>query len=153
MQDHTRQTGKKKAPAVEPFEEGVTLVNSIVGEGTTFTGRVVLRGLLRIDGDFVGTINTSGRVLVGKRGRVESTVVAERIVIGGIVRGNIIATDKVAILSSGIFIGNITTPRLVVEHGGVIHGMNSVDSEKVAGVIERLGDLSKPQGDYSPWKE
>ena len=47
--------------------EDRAFVNSIVGEGTRFNGELDLNGLLRIDGDFTGTIKTTGKVLVGKK--------------------------------------------------------------------------------------
>ncbi|MBN2050951.1 MAG: polymer-forming cytoskeletal protein [Spirochaetales bacterium] len=106
-------------------------INSLVGEGTTFNGEITLDGLLRIDGDYLGTITTPGTVLVGKSGRAESTIHAGTIVIGGIVKGNIFSTEKVVILSTGLLIGNITAPRLIVEEGVLLHG-NCVIQKKPA---------------------
>lgn len=135
----------------ELLEEQGTLINSLVGDGTSFKGDIVLTGLLRIDGDFSGTIKTKGKVLVGKKGRVESTIVARSVVIGGVVKGNIVAAEKVVILSTGMLIGNVTAPRLIVEDGVVMHGTNIVSQEKVSGVIEESGFFSQPQGTYNPW--
>jgi cytoskeletal protein CcmA (bactofilin family) len=94
-----------------------TLINSIIGQGTRFTGEFNLSGLLRIDGDFSGTIKTKGKVLIGSNGRVECTMHAGTVVIGGIVKGNIFSSEKVIILSTGLMIGNITAPRLIIEEG------------------------------------
>ncbi len=97
-------------------------INSIIGEGTRFKGEFDLNGLLRIDGDFTGTIRTKGKVLVGKNGRAECTLHAGTVVIGGVVRGEIFSTEKVIILSTGLMLGNITTPRLIVEEGVILNG-------------------------------
>ncbi len=99
-----------------------SFINSIIGEGTRFNGELVLDGLLRIDGDFSGSIETSGKVLVGKTGRAECNIIAGTVVIGGAVRGNIYSSGKVVILSTGMVIGNIQAPRLVVEEGVLLHG-------------------------------
>ena len=99
-----------------------TLLNSIIGEGTRFKGEFDLNGLLRIDGDFSGTIRTKGKVLVGSNGRVECTMYAGTVVIGGIVQGDIFSTEKVTILSTGMVIGNIQSPRLVIEDGVILNG-------------------------------
>jgi cytoskeletal protein CcmA (bactofilin family) len=99
-----------------------TLINSIIGEGTRFKGEFDLNGLLRIDGDFSGIIRTKGKVLVGSNGRVECTLYAGTIVIGGIVQGDIYSTEKVIILSTGMVIGNIQTPRLIIEDGVIFNG-------------------------------
>ena len=97
-------------------------INSMIGEGTKFKGEFDLNGLLRIDGDFSGVIRTKGKVLVGKNGRAECTLSAGTVVIGGVLRGEILATEKVIILSTGLVLGNIATPRLIVEEGVVFNG-------------------------------
>jgi cytoskeletal protein CcmA (bactofilin family) len=97
-------------------------INSIIGEGTKFKGEFDLNGLLRIDGDFTGVIRTKGKVLVGKNGRAECTLNAGTVVVGGVVRGEIISTEKVIILSTGLVLGSITTPRLIVEEGVIFNG-------------------------------
>lgn len=97
-------------------------INSIIGEGTKFKGEFDLNGLLRIDGDFTGVIRTKGKVLVGKNGRAECTLNAGTVVVGGVVRGEIFSTEKVIILSTGLVIGNITTPRLIIEEGVIFNG-------------------------------
>jgi cytoskeletal protein CcmA (bactofilin family) len=99
-----------------------TFINSIVGEGTRFKGELELNGLLRIDGDYSGTIRTPDKVLVGKNGRAECTIQAGTVVVGGVVKGNIFSSEKVIVLSTGMIIGNVTTPRLIVETGVILNG-------------------------------
>jgi cytoskeletal protein CcmA (bactofilin family) len=107
--------------------EDRAFVNSIVGEGTRFNGELDLNGLLRIDGDFTGTIKTTGKVLVGKNGRAECTINASTVVVGGAVKGNIYSSERVIVLSSGMILGNIYTPRLIVEEGVILDGECIID--------------------------
>ena len=97
-------------------------VNSIIGEGTRFKGEFDLNGLLRIDGDFSGVIRTRGKVLVGRNGRAECTMHAGTVVVGGVVKGEITSTEKVIVLSTGLVLGSVTTPRLIVEEGVILDG-------------------------------
>ncbi|MCX7788276.1 MAG: polymer-forming cytoskeletal protein [Spirochaetes bacterium] len=99
-----------------------TLFNSLVGEGTSFKGDVTVNGIFRIDGDFVGSIKTKGKVFIGRTGRAECTIQASSIVIGGIVSGSIISTEKVVILSSAVVMGQIQAPRLIAEEGVLLQG-------------------------------
>ena len=111
------------------IEDG-SFINSIVGEGTIFRGELNLNGLLRIDGDFSGTIRTTGKVLIGKSGRAECTIRANTVVVGGVVRGNIYADDKVIVLSTGMMIGNIHSPRLIAEEGVILNGNCLIKQEE-----------------------
>jgi len=112
-------------------------INSIIGEGTRFNGEFDLNGLLRVDGDFSGTVRTKGKVLIGKNGRAQCTIYAGTVVIGGIVRGNIFADEKVVILSTGIVLGNVTSPRFIVEEGVIFNGnCRILQSHKVTASAE-----------------
>ena len=123
-----------------------SFINSIIGEGTRFSGELVLDGLLRIDGDFSGSIETSGKVLVGKSGRAECNIVAGTVVVGGVIRGNIFSSGKVVILSTGMVIGNIQAPRMVIEEGVLLHGNCQIVSASPDAPREKV--LS-PAGTYS----
>lgn len=106
-----------------------SFINSIVGEGTHFRGHLELAGLLRIDGDFSGSIKTKGKVLVGKDGRADCNIDAGTVVVGGIVRGTISSSEKVIILASAMVVGDIYAPRLIVEEGVVIDGTLAIRGE------------------------
>ena len=93
------------------------IVNSIIGEGSDFKGEFKINGLLRIDGHFQGTIETDGKVLVGQTGEAVTDIKARLVVVGGNVRGNIFATERVIFLSTGVINGNIITPSLIMEEG------------------------------------
>jgi cytoskeletal protein CcmA (bactofilin family) len=105
-------------------------VNSIIGEGTTLRGDFDLNGLLRIDGTFYGKVRTSGRVLIGRNGRAECDLIAGTIVIGGKVKGEIIAAERITLLSTGVLIGNIVTPRLIIEEGVIFNGRCEIVEDK-----------------------
>ena len=123
-------------------------VNSIVGESSRFRGHLELSGLMRIDGDYSGSVKTDGKVIVGRNGRADCTIEASTVVIGGVFRGNVYATDKVIVLSSALVLGNLYTPRLVAEEGVLLDGAIMVsgtssaaddDGEKVrsSGLVRR----------------
>ena len=98
------------------------IVNSIIGEGSEFKGEFKINGLLRVDGKFTGTIVTDGKVLIGQAGEALTDIEARTVIIGGIVRGNIYATERVILLSTGKVTGNIITPSIVMEEGSVFDG-------------------------------
>jgi cytoskeletal protein CcmA (bactofilin family) len=111
-------------------------INSIIGEGTKFKGEFDLNGLLRIDGDFTGVIRTKGKVLIGKNGRAECTLHAGTVVVGGVIRGEIYSSEKVVILSTGLVLGAITTPRLIVEEGVIFNGSCKVSTPQSSEAVK-----------------
>jgi len=117
--------------------EDSSFINSIVGEGTRFRGELDLNGLLRIDGDYSGVIRTPDKVLVGKNGRAECAIYAGTIVIGGAVKGDVFSSEKIIILSTGMVIGNLTTPRLIVEEGVVLDGTCTITKEVDIKALEK----------------
>jgi cytoskeletal protein CcmA (bactofilin family) len=129
---------------------GGPYINSIIGEGTRFNGEFDLNGLLRIDGDFCGTVRTEGKVLVGKNGRAECTVYAGTVVVGGILRGNIFANEKVVILSTGIVLGNIHSPRFIVEEGVIFNGTAKIVQEEAETVQKKAPAQEAEPQSYAP---
>jgi cytoskeletal protein CcmA (bactofilin family) len=106
-------------------------IHSIISEGTRLSGELHVKGLLRIDGDLLGNISSDGKILVSKNGRAQCTINGNVVVIGGIVQGNIFATKSVEILSSGVVIGNIVTPRLMIHEDVIFHGTCRVASPEL----------------------
>ena len=98
------------------------IVNSIIGEGSEFRGEFKINGLLRVDGKFTGTIETEGKVLIGQAGEAVTDISARIVIIGGTVKGNVYATERVILLSSGVVTGNIITPSIVMEEGSTFDG-------------------------------
>ena len=94
-----------------------SIVNSIIGVGSEFKGEFKINGLLRIDGKFLGTIDTGGKVLIGQSGDATTDIKARLVVVGGKVSGNIYATERIILLSTGDVKGNIITPSLIMEEG------------------------------------
>lgn len=109
-------------------KEVIAVVNSVIGEGAKFSGELELDGLVRIDGDFIGSIRRADKVLVGKNGRVKSSIKARVIVVAGSVVGDIYASESLEILSTAFVIGNVKSPSMLVESGSILHGLCEVVS-------------------------
>ncbi len=122
-------------------------VNSIIGEGARFSGEIDLTGLLRIDGDFSGAVWNADRVLVGKTGRVKSSISSRVVVVGGAVMGDIVAKERITLLSTAIVIGTLKTPLLSIEEGVIFHG-----SCDVVVANEELGHPQKSIQFKVDWK-
>ena len=97
-------------------------INSILGENTTLKGHYIIKGPLRIDGNFHGKIESTGKVIIGKNGRAECSIIGKTVIVGGTVKGDIFSEDKVLILKTGEIIGNIYTCSVTMEDGVIFNG-------------------------------
>jgi len=98
-------------------------MNSIIGKGCKITGTIdVEDGTLRIDGDFDGTINCPGTLVIGKGGTVKADIKVNNAIVGGNVQGNIDAKEKIELQAGSKLEGDIKTTRLVIDEGVFFEG-------------------------------
>lgn len=108
-----------KTPA-RRFDGGDVI--TIVGPEAYFHGVITVRGSLRVEGEVEGSIHEANTVIVGDNGRIQGDIAAEHVVIGGTVRGDIVATVELEIIAGGKVTGNIRTAKLMIEEGAVFEG-------------------------------
>ena len=97
-------------------------VSAFVGEGVEFKGTINYQGTVRIDGILEGEIHTTGILLVGRGAVITAKVEAGTIVCQGRIIGDIVAREKVQLLSPAILDGSVRTPSLSMEEGVLFNG-------------------------------
>jgi cytoskeletal protein CcmA (bactofilin family) len=97
-------------------------INTIIGPNTFVSGDVESGGFTRVDGSLRGTLSARGRVIVGERARVKSSISGTSVTIGGVVYGNVLASERLTILATGLVLGDIITRRIQADEGCLIHG-------------------------------
>jgi len=95
---------------------------TILGGETRFNGILRFKDSLRIDGHFEGTIESPGFLVVEGGANVKATINVGTLVVGGIIHGNVSATEKIEFLPGGLVIGNIRCPSLVMAEGTGFRG-------------------------------
>lgn len=98
-----------------------------IGPNLVIHGRLSGRGELYIDGRIEGDLAVEGSVEVGATGVVLAAVEADRVAIGGHVRGPVTAGDEVAVRDGGRLDGDVRAPRVAIEDGGALHGGIEMD--------------------------
>ena len=105
-------------------------IKAILGKGTEFVGKLIFKGIVRIDGDFQGEIYGQGSVDIGKGALVKANMQVSRVYISGEVQGSIEVKEKVSIHSTGKFFGDVRTPVFVMEEGAVFDGRSHMSELK-----------------------
>lgn len=99
------------------------MINSVIGDGSSFKGTFMVKGSFQIDGKFEGELKIDGHLVIGPNGKVKtSTVITESITIAGTLIGNIDAKKEVILIETGRVLGNIEAPKIDVGEGAVIQG-------------------------------
>lgn len=102
-------------------------LSGFVGHGTTLTGETQFHAMLRVDGHLIGTVSSeSGTLIIGTNGQVDANIAVAAAMINGTVNGDIVATEKLQLGRTARVMGNIHSPRLIVEEGAILEGSCSM---------------------------
>src|SRR3989442_1564083 len=120
-------------------------VIAFVGHGVEFKGVITYDGTVRIDGRLEGEIHTKGTLMVGEHAVIEGDINADIVVCGGQISGNIVAAEKVQLLSTGVVTGTIKTPLLSVEEGVRLHGMCNAEGRGEVRALDGAREAAQRQ--------
>ncbi len=117
-------------------------MNTIVGKGTKIEGKMDVTQSIRIDGIFKGTLSATDTLIVGATGELlEVNAKVKNAIIGGNIKGNISATNKVTLESTSRLEGDLTAKLLIIEEGALFTG-NCSSGEQAA--QRKLEEIPKP---------
>ena len=128
--------------------KGIEKISTTLGKETIFRGTMKFSESLKIDGNFEGDIESSGFLYIEEGAEVRADIKVRAVVVGGVVHGNITASEKLEMLSTGQVYGNIRTAKLRIADGVVFDGrceMIKGESEinVFSDTVEKLKDSIK----------
>ena len=115
-------------------------IKAYMGEDTVFNGSLSFDGTVRIDGKFEGQVTTEDTLIIGETGHLKAEIFAGTVICMGRVEGTVVASKKVEIHSTSKVVGNVKSPTLYIELGGVLDGscdMTGKESKVVPVVNEK----------------
>jgi cytoskeletal protein CcmA (bactofilin family) len=107
-------------------------IKAYMGKDTVFSGSLTFEGTVRIDGEFEGKVITEDTLIVGDTGHLVAEISAGTVICMGRVEGTVMASKKIEIHSTSKVVGNVKSPALYIELGGVLDGtchMNGKESK------------------------
>ena len=102
------------------------MLTAVISNGARVEGSLSFSGNARIGGNVVGTIFSSGEVIISEGACVSADINADVVIISGEVKGHIAATSRVEILRPAQFEGTISCPSLSVQEGVIFHGQTAM---------------------------
>jgi len=111
-------------------------ISAFLGKETAFEGKMIFEGVFRLEGKFEGEIFGGGTLIVGETAVIKGKIGVNTIIINGLVEGEVHAKGRVEIHSTGKVYGNLFTPILTINEGGILEGHC-----KMEGTLEQKDDL------------
>jgi cytoskeletal protein CcmA (bactofilin family) len=93
-----------------------------IDQGVSLEGTLTLTGTFRIDGHVKGNIISEQTVILGENAKVEGQIEGNRVVIAGRFDGVIFARGRVEIQVKGVVTGEVHSPCMVIDPGGIFDG-------------------------------
>lgn len=102
---------------------------NIVSEGSQLEGKITFDQITRIHGILKGEIHAKAgsTLILSETGVIEGNVQADTLIIDGYIKGEVHAHSRVVISGTGRVIGNINSPKLVVEFGAHFDGKSVME--------------------------
>ncbi len=91
-------------------------------QGVSLEGTLTLSGTFRVDGRVKGNIISEQTLILGEGAKVEGQIEGNHVVIAGRFDGVILAKGRVEIQAKGVVTGEVHSPCLVIEPGGIFDG-------------------------------
>lgn len=107
-------------------------ITAFLGKGTEFKGVLSFEGTIRVDGKVEGEVVSKDTLIAGDGAYLHGEITVGTIISSGKIVGNIIASQKVHVLAPGAILGNIKTPKLIIEEGVTFDGKCEMAGEKKA---------------------
>jgi cytoskeletal protein CcmA (bactofilin family) len=104
---------------------------SRIGKGTKVSGKLNFRALAKIEGEAEGEI-TGDEIMITQDAVVTARIAASRIIVAGVVNGEIVARERVELLPTARLRCTISTPSLVLNEGAQFEGDCKMPRDRIA---------------------
>tara|TARA_B100001769_G_scaffold52591_1_gene37978 strand:- start:190 stop:594 length:405 start_codon:yes stop_codon:yes gene_type:complete len=108
----------------------------IIESSTKIVGDIYSKADFRIDGIVEGNITTTGKVVIGKSGKINGKINSSNADISGSVSGKIEVAETLSLMSESLIQGDIVTGKLSVEEGAQVDASISMKSGKQLKAVE-----------------
>ena len=107
-------------------KKNMAVDNSVAGSnrivaGTKIKGEVNSGADFRIDGEIEGTIQTSGRLVVGKKGVIKGNIICTNADVEGTINGTLVVKSTLSLKTTAVIEGEVQTDKLAIEPGAVFN--------------------------------
>ena len=120
----------------------------VIESSTKIVGEIVSKADFRIDGVVEGNITTTGKVVVGKSGKISGKLNCSNADVSGSISGHIQISETLSLMSESYIQGDITTSKLSVEEGAQVDATIVMKTGKQLKAVEsETANDKKPEAE------
>ena len=108
-------------------------VKTLIADDVEITGSLKCSGGVKLAGKINGDLTCGGEVLVEKSAAIKGNVTAASLVVLGMIKGNVVAKERIELRGTARVAGDIRGRRLVVEEGVTLIGKSEITPSEGAG--------------------
>lgn len=105
------------------------MAETIIGESIVVDGEIEGEDPIVVEGTVRGKVVLDSAVSVATDGVVEADIESSEVEVSGQMNGNIDASERVEIKNEGHMVGDIRSPRVLIEDGANFRGNIDMDVE------------------------
>ncbi len=124
--EESGQTAEKFSFRIHRAEAPATYIDA----SSELDGKLRCKESIRIDGGMKGELHCQETVIVSPGARVKANITADSAVIGGEVRGDIVAKRKITLEKDAVVTGDLCTPGIVIQEGAKLKGRIVIGSDE-----------------------
>ena len=124
-----QENGVAGAPTPQRVERREPLA-TVIDSSTELSGKLRCQQALRVDGRVKGELKCDEAVIVGTNAKIEASIEADSVIIGGEVKGDIAARRKITLERTARVVGDLATPGIVIEEGAKLEGRIVIGSDE-----------------------
>jgi cytoskeletal protein CcmA (bactofilin family) len=106
-------------------------------------GDVISDEDLLLEGQIEGKVRGERSVTIGSGGDLEGDVAARTIVVGGKVRGQIVASERAELTATAVVNGSVQAPKIIIAEGAHLQGNVAMTAGAETAAVPRRTDRTE----------
>ncbi len=108
---------------------------AILGAGSEYNGTLKFEGTVHINGKFTGDIISDDKLILFQDAVVTGTINVGELVVNGTVNAEVNVARSAFLHSTAKVYGSLTTAKLAMEEGAILHGSLNMTNEKKSSLV------------------
>ncbi len=125
--------GWSNQPSHAPSQETRKTEGGVLSQGVLIHGSLTFGAELVVDCELEGTIQSAGKLTVGKNAQIRGDIRAGSVTVLGTIDGNIMVAERCELRTGCTLRGDIEAPRLVVDDDATFIGSARITSRPKPG--------------------